>query len=206
MRFAPSIAWDPTVGRYLENAFGPQKVHRFSESLCKPSLCTCLRVNTRRTSAQVVVQQLKQLFPHTQPYTHPILTSAVIVPGAGPLQPDYQLCGDREVLVNRYAGEAVLKGANVFAPGLLAATPGIAPDDLVAVSVAVGQPSQRWCGVNRGMTLTADRRKQLNNHEQHYIGIGRVTAGRRGLFRAQEGLAVEMVQRVFEIPPCNGEH
>ena len=42
---------------------------------------------------QVVVQQLKQLFPHTQPYVHPILGSAVIMPGTGPLQPDYHLCG-----------------------------------------------------------------------------------------------------------------
>lgn len=47
--------------------------------------------------------------------------------------------GGQEVLINRYAGESVLKGANVFAPGLLAATPGIAADDMVAVSVAVGQ-------------------------------------------------------------------
>lgn len=45
--------------------------------------------------------------------------------------------GDREVVVNRLAGEAVLQGANVYAPGLLASTPGLAEGDLVAVTVAV---------------------------------------------------------------------
>lgn len=78
MRFAPSLAWDPKVrliyavlsvpvqktelqrympvsqvASYFEDAFGPQKLHRISESLCKPSLRTCLRVNTRQTTAQV---------------------------------------------------------------------------------------------------------------------------------------------------------
>jgi hypothetical protein len=42
---------------------------------------------------QAVVQQLQQLFPDVQPYVHPSVSSAVIVPGKGPLQPDYQQCG-----------------------------------------------------------------------------------------------------------------
>jgi predicted ribosome-associated RNA-binding protein Tma20 len=47
--------------------------------------------------------------------------------------------GGREVVVNRYAGEAVLQGANVYAPGLLAASSGLAAGDMVAVTVAVEQ-------------------------------------------------------------------
>lgn len=49
------------------------------------------------------------------------------------------LAGGREVVVNRLAGEAVLQGAHVYAPGLLAATSGLAEGDLVAVTVAVEQ-------------------------------------------------------------------
>lgn len=52
----------------------------------------------------------------------------------------HHLADGREVVVNRLAGESVLKGANVFAPGMLAATPGIAAGDLVAISVALEQP------------------------------------------------------------------
>lgn len=40
------------------------------------------------------------------------------------------------MVVNRLAGEAVLQGAHVFAPGLLAASPGLTEGDLVAVTVA----------------------------------------------------------------------
>lgn len=47
--------------------------------------------------------------------------------------------GGREVVVNRYAGEAVLQGSNVYAPGLLAASSGLAAGDMVAVTVAVEQ-------------------------------------------------------------------
>lgn len=45
--------------------------------------------------------------------------------------------------MNRAAAEAILKGAQVYAPGLLAATQGLAPGDLVAVSAALELPG-RW--------------------------------------------------------------
>lgn len=38
------------------------------------------------------------------------------------------------MIVNRYAAEAVLKGADVFSPGLMAVSAGVAPGDLVAVT------------------------------------------------------------------------
>ena len=50
------------------------------------------------------------------------------------------ITGGREVVINRLAGEAVLQGANVYAPGLLASSTGLAEGDLVAVTVAV-EPS-----------------------------------------------------------------
>jgi hypothetical protein len=42
------------------------------------------------------------------------------------------------------------------------------------------------------------------SREGLYLGLGRAAAGRRGLFRAQQGLAVEMQQRVFELPSLSG--
>jgi predicted ribosome-associated RNA-binding protein Tma20 len=50
--------------------------------------------------------------------------------------------GDREVLVDRLAAEAVLKGAHVYAPGLLACSPGVAEGDLVAVAAALELPGK----------------------------------------------------------------
>lgn len=55
------------------------------------------------------------------------------------------------------------------------------------------------------MRLTPELEAQLPGRQQLCVGLGRVTAGRRQLFKQQQGLAVEMVQRAFEVTPCNGE-
>jgi len=55
------------------------------------------------------------------------------------------------------------------------------------------------------MRLTPELQAQLPDLQRLCVGIGRVTAGRRELFRQQQGVAVEMVQRVFDVAPCNGE-
>jgi hypothetical protein len=55
------------------------------------------------------------------------------------------------------------------------------------------------------MRLTPQLQDQLPDREQLCVGLGRVTAGRRELFKQQQGLAIEMVERVFDITPCNGE-
>jgi hypothetical protein len=62
-----------------------------------------------------------------------------------------------------------------------------------------------WAGVNRGASLTQQLQSQLPDRLQLAVGVGRVTEGRRGLFRQQQGLAVEIVSRVYDIPACNGE-
>ena len=48
------------------------------------------------------------------------------------------LAGGREVVVSRKAGEAVLRGAQPYVPGCIAASAGLEAGDLVAVSGAVG--------------------------------------------------------------------
>lgn len=45
--------------------------------------------------------------------------------------------GGKEVVVSRKAGEAVLRGAQPYVPGCIAASAGLEAGDLVAVSSAV---------------------------------------------------------------------
>jgi predicted ribosome-associated RNA-binding protein Tma20 len=59
------------------------------------------------------------------------------------------------VFINRHAGEAVLKGAQVYSPGLLAASPGLVEGDLVAVAVALEQ--QAGCAA-AALVLVLDSR------------------------------------------------
>jgi methyltransferase NSUN6 len=45
-------------------------------------------------------------------------------------------------VISRKAGEAVLRGAHVYAPGVLACSAGVSKGDLVAVTVAIEQPGR----------------------------------------------------------------
>lgn len=79
------------------------------------------------------------------PYVHPRVPMAVMMPGEGPLPVDYSVTGGKEVVISRKAGEAVLRGAPVYAPGVLACSAGVSAGDLVALTVAVELPG-RWDG------------------------------------------------------------
>jgi hypothetical protein len=54
------------------------------------------------------------------------------------------------------------------------------------------------------MRVTPELQQQLPERQSLCVGVGRVTAGRRELFAQQSGLAVEMLQRVFDTPAVNG--
>lgn len=48
--------------------------------------------------------------------------------------------GGKEVVISRKAGEAVLRGAPIYAPGVIACSSGVEEGDLVAVSVVLERP------------------------------------------------------------------
>lgn len=48
----------------------------------------------------------------------------------------------KQVVISRKAGEAVLRGAQLFVPGVLAVTSGLQAGDLVAVMVALDKPGR----------------------------------------------------------------
>eukprot|EP00798_Chlamydomonas_sp_ICE-L_P024139 gene24139-9724_t len=138
--FAPTVTWDPEVKAYFTHSFGQPAMERISQSLCRPSLKPTLRINTLKTSTTDAAEAVrKQLKLECAPLPHKYIHSTLVLPGTGPNTIDYDQCGGKEVVVNRYAAEAILKGAQVYAPGLLAATKGVLEGELVAVTVALEQ-------------------------------------------------------------------
>eukprot|EP00879_Flechtneria_rotunda_P021512 GHRR01022673.1.p1 GENE.GHRR01022673.1~~GHRR01022673.1.p1 ORF type:complete len:169 (+),score=50.91 GHRR01022673.1:526-1032(+) len=138
-----SISWDPQVAAFLEAALGAEVFARMRAALCVPPLSTCLRVNTLKCTVQDVMQQLHSVAKSSQPApgvsTHPQLPVALLLKGTGPNHIDPAACSvSMEVVISRRAGEAVLRGAQVFVPGVLACSAGLAAGDRVAVTVAVG--------------------------------------------------------------------
>lgn len=137
----------------------------------------------------------------------PGLEYVVFVKGSGPHmfrygnQPDEPM---KEVLVSRKCAEAVLRGAQIYVPGVLACSAHVEKGDIVAVSVAVEQPDSDngWVvGITRGTTLQGS---QSDPHyvERNglYIGQGVALMSRAGIFRALKGTAVEMTNRVYKLP------
>lgn len=142
----------------------------------------------------------------------------------------------KEIIVNRLAGEAVLKGADVFAPGVLACSKGLVPGDLVAVTIAMPGSSPTYTAqtssmqhdqpglgqgsatkakssraarapfvLNRGCTISEQNAHLLPERTHLHLGVGMAMMSRKEMFRASSGLAIAMQQRVFQVPPCNGE-
>ncbi|PKA47201.1 16S rRNA (cytosine967-C5)-methyltransferase [Apostasia shenzhenica] len=108
----------------------------------------------------------------------------------------------KEVIVSRKCAEAVLRGAQIFVPGVLACSSHVEKGDRVAVSVAVEQQSADggWgFGFTRGTVLQGSQAGEKGM----YVGQGITYFSRAGLFRALEGIAVEMTNRVYKLPSFN---
>eukprot|EP00775_Hariotina_reticulata_P000938 gene938-1264_t len=114
------ITWDPQVAAFLTATLGSE------------------------TFQKDVMQELRELLPAVDVAAHPSLPVALILKGSGPnqVQTGTAAAGMKEVMLSRKAGEAVLRGAQVFVPGVLACSAGLAVGDEVKVTVAMDAPGR----------------------------------------------------------------
>ena len=143
--------------------------------------------------------------------------------------------GGKEVVVSRKCGEAVLRGAPVYVPGVIAASPGIEKGDLVTVSIILERPGRcgkmedryirglcqslhsfltshslncsEWCGVTRGTVIGSEAWVRAGHLDRQglFLGVGRMSVGRSELFRSERGVALLMDQPVFKVPSAQGQ-
>ncbi|KAM7503031.1 hypothetical protein LguiB_001935 [Lonicera macranthoides] len=140
----------------------------------------------------------------------PGLEYVVFVRGSGPHTIEYDYKEDRplkEVIVSRKCAEAVLRGAQVYVPGVLACSAHVEKGDVVAVSVAVEKrgPDGGWgTGITRG-TILQGLQTDPHYFERNglYIGHGTAMLSRAGIFRVLQGVAVNMSSRVFTLSSFN---
>ncbi|XP_032099835.1 tRNA (cytosine(72)-C(5))-methyltransferase NSUN6 isoform X1 [Sapajus apella] len=150
MSVFPKISLRPEVENYLKegfvnkeivSAFGKEAAERKFETLLKhlshPPSFTTVRVNTHLASVQHVKNLLldelqKQLNGLSIPILqHPDLQDVLLIPVIGPRKNiKKQQC---EAIVGPQCGNAVLRGAHVYAPGIVSASKFMKAGDVISV-------------------------------------------------------------------------
>ena len=159
-----------------------------------PPRNTVLRVNTSQISREEAIQILRGLVGEDRIVeAHPTMAEVISIPGRWGCSSEvlFNPC-PRSVIVGSGCGVAVLRGAEVFAPGILST-----PADLLA-----GERVSVWADV-RGTCL---RGAKSFSGESYFVGNGVARVSREGLFSSSEakiGIGVEMEERLFDCPSLN---
>ncbi|KAL9672828.1 hypothetical protein QQ045_029081 [Rhodiola kirilowii] len=228
------LVWNSEVKEYLVKAYGAGHFSRISKALMYPSCYTCIRVNTLKSTSDDVIEKLEELVNERRTNLSDELVEDVRDPickklqsgmiskcqvdnvlffgGSGPHSIEYSACARdgpiKEVIVSRKCIEAVLPGAQVYVPGVLACSANVEKGDKVAVSVAIEQlgPDGGWgVGITRDIVLQgSEADPQFFERKGLYIGEGTSSLSRAGMFRVNEGTDVDMHNRVFKLPSLHG--
>ncbi|KAF3336646.1 putative methyltransferase NSUN6 isoform X2 [Carex littledalei] len=217
--FNPTLKWDPHVEAYFSRAYGADHFSRISSALTRPSCYSSIRVNTLKTSTEDVKKKLIKYLHETNfakedstscITQNPALENVLYIWGTGPHEISYDRQPDepiKEIIVSRKCAEAVLRGAQIYVPGVMACSSHVEEGDKVAVSVATEKPTDTggWAiGITRGTVLHGiPSDVQYEDRHGLYIGEGIALMSRAGIFRAKEGVAIEMTNRVYRLPSFN---
>ncbi|KAL6059863.1 putative methyltransferase nsun6 [Balamuthia mandrillaris] len=100
--------------------------------------------------------------------------------------------GNPPIVVDRKCGEAIMRGADIFAPGVLAAAAGVRHGEKVSV----------WIQMENGKLTRGEVVHSTDG--MLFVGNGVTLYGRSALFSTQSGVAIKMTEKVFNTPPLNG--
>ncbi|KAL2085099.1 hypothetical protein ACEWY4_018419 [Coilia grayii] len=209
MPFFPPVTLRPDVREHLRNTFtneelvatvgeevASQEFEALLSSLSHPPSFTCVRVNTHLAPRSHVQELLhheltKQCGCHGDdaslvPVPHPQLPDVLLLPIIGPRC--VSVLGS-EVVVGAQCGSAVLRGAHVFAPGILSAPKSLQVGDAVCVFSDVEGKCTRGAKSFGGQKV--------------FLGNGVCEMGRHDVFcsgNTPRGLAVRMTERLYATP------
>ncbi|XP_033964553.1 tRNA (cytosine(72)-C(5))-methyltransferase NSUN6 isoform X1 [Pseudochaenichthys georgianus] len=211
----PRISLRPEVTDYLKNVFLNKEVlaavgHQEAESrfqrlltcLSHPPSYTCVRASTHLAPLEEIRQKLGEELKKQQMCTssakevsvqilpHPRIPDVLLLPVDGPRSVE-QLSS--EVVVGAQCGSAVLRGANVFVPGILASPKFMKAGDVVSVFSDLEGRCTRGATSFQGM--------------RGFVGNGVAQIDRSGIFCtdvAAKGVGVRMVEPLYQSPSFDG--
>lgn len=215
MSIFPRISLKPEVTEYLKSVFLNKEVltavghqeaeHRFHKllsCLSHPPSYTCVRASTHLAPLEEIRQRLAEELRKQQMCSssaeevsvqilpHPRIADVLILPVEGP-RPVKQLSS--EVVVGAQCGSAVLRGAHVFAPGILGSPKYMKAGDLVSVF------SDLEGRCTRGATSFQGKKV--------FVGNGVAEMDRSTIFCTDEparGIGIRMVEPLYRSPSFDG--
>ncbi|XP_036315335.1 tRNA (cytosine(72)-C(5))-methyltransferase NSUN6 isoform X3 [Pipistrellus kuhlii] len=178
-------------------AFGKQEAERKFETLLNhlshPPSFTTVRVNTHLASVQHVKSLLfdelhKQFNGLSVPILqHPDLQDVLLIPVIGPRKDIVkQQC---EAIVGAQCGNAVLRGAHVYVPGIVSASKFMKAGDVVSVYSDIKGKCKKGAKEFDGVKV--------------FLGNGISELSRRGIFNGlpqQKGIGIRMTEPVYLSP------
>ncbi|XP_036377270.1 tRNA (cytosine(72)-C(5))-methyltransferase NSUN6 isoform X1 [Megalops cyprinoides] len=204
----PKITLRPDVYQYLRNVFQNKELvaavgqveaeRRFEELLYRlshPPSFTCVRASTHlaplNTIRERLLEELREQMSCHYPGDIPILShthvpDVLLLPVIGPRP---ALPQNPEVIVGALCGNAVLRGAHVFAPGILSTPKYMKAGDLVSVFSDIEGKCTRGSKDFQGKKV--------------FLGNGISEMGRSDIFCSDEpvkGVGVRMVEPVYLSP------
>uniref|UniRef100_A0A673W3Z2 NOP2/Sun RNA methyltransferase 6 n=1 Tax=Salmo trutta TaxID=8032 RepID=A0A673W3Z2_SALTR len=215
MSIFPRIALKPEVHDYLRNVFinkevlaavsqgeAEQRFQRLLSCLSHPPALTCVRASTHLASLEEIQHRLGEELKQQQKcdsqsedisitiLPHPHIPDVLLLPVIGP-RPVVQLSS--EVIVGAQCGSAVLRGAHVFAPGILATPKFMKTGDAVSVFSDLEGKCTRGNKDFKGKRV--------------FVGNGVAEMDRSNIFCSDEpvkGVGIRMVEPLYQSPSFDG--
>ncbi|KAM9839624.1 tRNA (cytosine(72)-C(5))-methyltransferase NSUN6 isoform 1-T2 [Aulostomus maculatus] len=214
MSIFPRISLKPEVTDYLRNVFlnnelssavsDQEAERRFQKlllCLSHPPSCTCVRVSTHLAPVEQIRHKLgeelkRQLCSSSaedvsvQIVPHPSVPDVLLLPVEGP-RPVKQLSS--ELVVGAQCAGAVLRGAHVFAPGIVSCPKHMKVGDVVSVFSDLEGKCTRGAFSFQG--------------KKAFVGNGVAEKDRSAIFCAGEparGVGVRMIEPLYRSPSFDG--
>ncbi|XP_020791395.1 tRNA (cytosine(72)-C(5))-methyltransferase NSUN6 isoform X2 [Boleophthalmus pectinirostris] len=213
MSVFPRISLRPEVTDYLKNVFlnkelltavghqeAEQRFERLLTCLSHPPSHTCVRASTHLAPLEEIRQKLAQeLNKHLcgssagvsmEIVPHPCIPDVLLLPVDGP-RPVEPL--QSEVVVGAQCGSAVLRGAHVFAPGIVASPKFMKTGDIVSVFSDIDGKCTRGATSFQGHKV--------------FVGNGVAEMDRSAVFCTNcptKGVAVHMTEPLYQSPSFDG--
>ncbi|XP_065649989.1 tRNA (cytosine(72)-C(5))-methyltransferase NSUN6 isoform X2 [Hydra vulgaris] len=188
----PSISLN--LLRILSQLYSTKNENEILDFISKPPKNTVLRVNTLKVTLDEAIIVLNNFLKDSSESLefsvskHPLLSDVLFVSSSE--VKDHLAIYNKEVIVDVHCGAAVLRGAHVFAPGVLAASADMKFGDMVSVYADVDHKCRR------GYTKVFTGRK-------FFIGNGQAEFNRDTLFEHNAkiiGVAVKMLSMKIPQP------